>query len=60
MKPWEKARPDQRYASVPREGVDYASEAYGFVKANQVIYRVATMCRVLDGLTQWLLRLAGP
>jgi transposase len=31
-----------------RKGVDYASEAYGFVKANQAHFPVATMCRVLE------------
>ncbi len=45
---------------MPREGVDYASEAYGFVKAHQACYRIATMCRVLDvsrsGYYAWLSR----
>lgn len=33
---------------MPRPGVDYASEAYGFVNVNQADYQIAMMCRVLD------------
>jgi len=43
---------------VPRPGVDYASEAFGFVKAHQAEYEVTTMCRVLEvsrsGYYAWL------
>ena len=45
---------------MPGEGVDFTSEAYGFVKANRAAYRVATMCRVLEvsrsGFYAWLKR----
>ena len=45
---------------MPREGVDYPSEAFGFVKANRADYTVTTMCRVLDvsrsGYYDWLKR----
>jgi len=45
---------------VPREGVDYTSEAYRFVNANQADYPVTRMCEVLEvsrsGYYDWLKR----
>jgi len=38
---------------VPGEGVNYTSEAYGFVKANQAYFHVTTMCRVLEVVRTW-------
>jgi len=48
VRSWEKPRPDQRCASVPRTGDRLDTiKVYEFVIANQAQYAVRTMCRVL-------------